>query len=327
MNCGSYYDKMNTAMLMTESVDNFISDSLDDFIDARYRAVSLADLFPEGYRRWLANNLTGDDWIKGVRVAADSRGTIETDAQGYPTYPLGYTSWWGKTPSVCFPGEGTTVCSVYGDETAEYGQRAPESVAVIDPQVGWEQQKFLIAWTLLYLPENQHQKWIDQIRIWEMGVHADPAFENRIEFHYPTGKVFIAKTYGKETIFGHQVQKGVAARVLEYANSLLEQAYDVEDGPDLDGDGAPEWYLPKLNPETGQPMVKFDPSMFNLTEQGGSSANGGVEGCNETDFSACTCSDNRACLKLEKYVSVPFFIRQTLDAYGLSQPSSKAVYN
>ncbi len=74
INAGSYYDKAWATMLMTESVDNFISDSRRDFLDARYRAVSLADLFPDGYRRWLANNLTGDAQIKGVRIEADAAG-------------------------------------------------------------------------------------------------------------------------------------------------------------------------------------------------------------------------------------------------------------
>ena len=34
VNAGSYYEKAWTAMLMTESVDNFISDSRRDFTDA-----------------------------------------------------------------------------------------------------------------------------------------------------------------------------------------------------------------------------------------------------------------------------------------------------
>ena len=44
-NAGSYYEKMYSAMLFTESADNFISASRFDFVDGRYRAVSLADLF------------------------------------------------------------------------------------------------------------------------------------------------------------------------------------------------------------------------------------------------------------------------------------------
>ncbi|MFP6684725.1 MAG: hypothetical protein VB934_08435, partial [Polyangiaceae bacterium] len=58
INAGSYYDKTSVSYLMTESEDNFISDSRSDFVDGRYRAVSLADLFPDGYRRWLGNSLT-----------------------------------------------------------------------------------------------------------------------------------------------------------------------------------------------------------------------------------------------------------------------------
>ena len=56
-NAGSYYDKVYAPYLMTESVDNFVSDSYTDFIDPRYRAVSMADLFPDGYRRRSAKAL------------------------------------------------------------------------------------------------------------------------------------------------------------------------------------------------------------------------------------------------------------------------------
>ena len=94
INAGSYYDKMYTTMLMTESEDNFISDSITDFYDARYRSVSMADVFREGYRRWLANNLTGDDEIKSVRIAAKPSGAPDTDANGFPKGPIGTTSWW-----------------------------------------------------------------------------------------------------------------------------------------------------------------------------------------------------------------------------------------
>src|SRR5262249_5424293 len=114
MNSGSYYDKVNAGMMMTESVDNFISQSRSDFLDARFRAVSVADLSPAGYRRWLANNLTGDDFIKGPRITADTLGNPELDpnveltpdeaytagcdpsvpACRYPKNPIGWTSWW-----------------------------------------------------------------------------------------------------------------------------------------------------------------------------------------------------------------------------------------
>jgi hypothetical protein len=98
MNAGSYYDKVYATMLFAESVDNFISDSLTDFLDPRYRAVSLADLFPDGFRRMLANNLADDEEIKGVRLVADSSGNPELDttstdpnpeAKQFPAQPIG----------------------------------------------------------------------------------------------------------------------------------------------------------------------------------------------------------------------------------------------
>lgn len=336
MNVGSYYDKAWAAMLMTESVDNFISDSRNDFVDARYRAVSLADVFPDGYRRWLANNLTGDDEIKGVRIIANEDGRPARDASGYPAGAMAWTSWWAKDgPESCFPAAGSVVCSAYGAPDSDpWNPRAPENLAILDPQVGWEQQKFLIAWTLLYLPENERQSWLDMMRIWEVGADTDPGFADRIELHHPSGKVFVAKTYGTETIFGKLVQKGIGARVLEYANELLEKAYVTTPGPDLNGDGKVDWYEVKLNPENGRPIVKWDPTIAAITPDGGVRRNG-VPGCKAdsdpqdddySDFYNCTCTSNRACVALESYISVPVFIRQALAAFRLGDPSMKGLY-
>jgi hypothetical protein len=325
VNAGSYYDKIYTAMLMTESVDNFISDSRGDFVDARYRATSLADLFPEGYRRFLGNMLTNDDFIKGPRVATDNKGNPLTNAEGYPEKGIGWTSWWGTTPRACFPNDESPICTSFGSDDEPYGSKEPPFVAVVDPQMGWEMQKFYIAWTMLYLPENQQQQWIDMLRIWEMGVDADPGFENRIELHYPNGKIYVAKSFGQEVIFGKTVERGIAGRVLQYANDLMAKAYDTDPGPDLNGDGKPDWYKPLYNANTGKPLVKFDPTIAGI--QDGFVYPNGVEGCSADDNSSCTCSANRACMELEKYIEIPFFLRETMDAYHLGLPSKKGIYD
>lgn len=310
INVGSYYEKAWTPMLMTESVDNFISDSRRDFLDGRYRAVSMADLFPDGYRRWLANNLTGDDFIKGARLA--TTGTApNVDAAGYPAAGIGYTSWWKGSPEVCFPSPDSIQCGT-----------APASSMPIDPQVGWEQQKFLIAMTLMYLPENQQQKWLDMMGMWELGADANPGFINRIELHLPEGKTYIAKTYGRETIFGKSVQKGIAARMLEYANDLVQRAYETDPGPDLDNNGQPDWYLPRVT--NGKVNVKFDPSLQVVRPNG--TLGTGRTGCNASDSSQCTCASNRACLELQKYSQLPFFMRQAMRDYGLADPTMKGIY-
>ena len=328
VNCGSYYDKLYAPMLFTESVDNFISSSRTDFTDARYRAVSLADLFPDGYRRWLANNLTGADELKGARVATSASGKPLVDSEGYPSQGIGWTQWWGRTPKVCFPAEGTNICETYGatdKDVNPFSPVTPEHTRVLDPQVGWEQQKFLIAITLAYLPENQQQEWIDQLRIWELGVDADPGFTNRIEYHHPSGKVYIAKTFGMETLFGQTVQRGISARILGYANGLLKQAYDTDDGPDLNGDGQPDWYVPVFNEETGLPIVKYDKDIDAISDEGFVLSNG-TDTCNSAVWTGCTCTMNRACVALQAYAEVPFFLRQALNDYGLASPSPKGIY-
>lgn len=323
INAGSYYDKVYATMLMTESEDNFISDSRRDFTDARYRAVSMADLFPDGYRRWLANNLTNDTQIKGAWVASDQGQPMVDPDSMYPQLPIGWTSWWTRDPEVCFPENGATVCTAYGVAGGVGGNTA-QPVLPVDPQVGWEQQKFLIAWTLMYLPENQQRWWLDMMSIWSVGEDTDPAFQNRIEFHDPSGRVYVAKTYGKETVFGKNIQKGVAARVLEYANELLASAYETDPGPDIDGDGNPDWHIPRLD-RFGEAIVRYDPNVGLITPGGLINMNGRL-GCDARSSESCTCEESRACVELSRYVAVPAFFRQALSAYGLADPSMKGLF-
>lgn len=324
INAGSYYEKLYSAMLMTESVDNFISSSRSDFLDGRFRSVSMADLFPDGYRRWLANNLTNDAEIKGPRLQSTRDGQVRLDQNLFPTKAIGWTSWWGSAPRACFTGPQAILCDTLIDEDAgEFGDNNTFWSVAIDPQVGWEQQKFLIAWTMMYLPENQQQWWIDQLRLWEVGVDTNPEFERRIELHYPEGKSYIARTFGKERIFGKTVQRGIAARVLEYANSLMVKAYVTSPGPDLDEDGSPDWYLPMYHEDTGRPIIRYDNTIIGLSPQGFGAR---TEGCDENQNYACICESNRACMELQNYMQIPFFLRQTMDAYGYHDLGQRGVW-
>ena len=136
----------------------------------------------------------------------------------------------------------------------------------------------------------------------------------------------MAKTYGKETIFGKIVQKGISARVLEYANELMAQAYEVTDGPDLDGDGQADWYLPVFSATTGEVLVKYDEGISHIDEDG-FIVPGGIPGCETTDNSECTCTSNRACMKLQRYLSVPAYLREALSAYQLGEPGERGIYD
>lgn len=318
LNCGSYYDKANVAMLLTESVDNFISSSRMDFYDPRFRSASLADLFPDGYRRLVGNALTNDEFIKGPRIATSAAGapSVTVDEEtgaSYPAQGIGWTAWWTETPVSCFPIEGRNTCGDFANE--DFVSATPQYTVPVDSQIGWEQQKFLIAWTLLYLPENQKQDWINQFQLYQLGKDSDPGFSNRMELHHPDNPVYVARTFGREDIFGRTVQKGIAARVLEYADILLTQSYETTE-VDIDGDGVTDWHEPVLQ-DNGQPLVLFDSDMAYAADP---------TTCNALDNTGCTCRDNRTCMLLKEYVSVPAYLRQTMDAYGMADASLSGVW-
>ena len=286
LNVGAYYEKAFTAFLFSESADNFISASRDDFVDPRFRAVSIADIFPDGFRRWLGNYLTGDDQIKGVLVRATGGGPVgppDLDAGQFAT--LGHTSWWPTGGiEACFPqGERLTCRDPF---TPVNGGPNIGQATIVDPQVGWEQQKFAVLFSLWYLNDNQKLNWMDQIRIYELGRDADPGFANRIEFHDPNGRVYVAQTFGTETLYGKTVQKGIAARVLEYANELLEKG--VVTTP-VTQNGV-TWYVPDLS--SGKVQYKQNGAIVD------------------------SCDQSRFCLKMKNYASVPNFIRQAMTWFG-----------
>ncbi len=313
LNAGSYYDKVAAPYLLTESEDNFISDSRQDFVDGRYRAISFADLYPEGYRRFLANMLTEDNQVRAPRLAADTNGKVLRDADLFPLYGIGHISWWGDAPKLCFPQEGTTVCEI-PDSTGIPSTTVTNTIP-LDPEVGFEQQKFLIAQTLLYLPENQQQKWLNMLQLYRLGMDSDPEFFPRIEYRSPNGQKYVARTFGTEVIFGKTVQKGPSARMLEWANELLQAAYETV-GVDLDGDGVFDTYDVVRDATTGEPIVKFDPNMGGTV----------TSGCTAANNSACQCTDNRACIRLGRYETVPAYMWQAMREFHYAHPTKKGIY-
>jgi len=244
---------------------------------------------------------------------------------------IGWTSWITDTPENCFPGDTGIVCASFGCgdgvcSAAQFlsggitmhpldNQAAPASVIPVDPEVNWEQWKFLIAQTLLYLPENQKQNWINMLGIWELGADSDPGFDNRIELHLPDGKVYIARTYGTEKIHGKTVQRGIGARVLEWANELMNNAYEttaVQHTTDT------TWYLPVINSTTGQPVVKFTGALQTTPNPL----------CTSTgNESGCDCAQNPACVDLQKYESVPEFMRQSLHDFRMADATMKGIFD
>ena len=227
LNVGSYYDKTLAIYMLTDSEDRFISQSRDDFQDGRYRNTSFATLFPEGMRRLLANTLTEDEDIKGWRVAS-TKGVPNVDAQGALKQPMGFRAWWPKdAPQMCWPTQGRLQCQEFPSGTEVANGTPAESLAV-DPEVGFEIHKFITFFSMLNLPESWKANWVDMMRIWVIGTDTPPGFPDTesIAWRDPqSGQLYLAHSYGTEVIDGKTVQRGIAARALEWMNTLTAKAY------------------------------------------------------------------------------------------------------
>ncbi len=70
----------------------------------------------------------------------------------------------------------------------------------------------------------------------------------------------------------------------------------------------------------GAPKVKFDPAM-------GSQGPSVAENCNASTNTGCICEDNKACIQLKRYISIPYYIWQVgKDVHFDPDPDQKGVY-
>jgi hypothetical protein len=339
-NAGSYYDKINTAILLAESEDRFISQSRRDFYDARFRSVGMADIAPEGFRRLIANALTGDRSLLAPHLVADTTGLpvlgaatdpLDPMSGFYPKVPIGWTSFWPTTgPEVCFPTDGRNACTNFAGDGG-FAPSAPANTVAVDPQIGWEVQKFLIAWTVAFIKANQKTNWTDMMRIWRLGQDTAPDLTARIEWQDPTsGETYYAHTIGTECLFGDAsnacaggktVQKGIAARVLEYANQLTAAGYKLDVANYPAAGGRPAGFnaygraMVAHQPD-GSPIVKADPAIRDVTSTGGLAT---ITDCDQNVTPTCkplTVDQNHSAVELQAYKSVPDFLWETESVYG-----------
>jgi hypothetical protein len=164
---------------------------------------------------------------------------------------MGYRSFWPKAgPEVCWRRSGSLICKEYPTETP-LDDSAPAQSAVIDPEIGFEVQKFLVYSALVNLPESYKQDWIDMMRIFRLGTNTSPGSADLADWVDPlSGQRYLAPRFGNEKLDGQDVDRGIGARMLDWMKVLTEQAYetkvDLAEG-DLD---------PYVRTATGEPVVK-----------------------------------------------------------------------
>ncbi len=249
---GSYYDKTLVADMLTDCEDRFISTSRDDFADGRYRNISFATIFPDGVRRLTAAALTEDQASLGWRVATSGDRPI-VDARRAPQAGMGFRSFWPAAgPEVCWRSAGSMICKEMPGEVS-VDDDAPAESLPIDPEIGFEVQKFLVFAALVNLPESYKGDWIDMMRIFRLGTTSAPLFDvdQQATWVDPlSGQSYVAHRYGNEIIDGETVDRGIAARMLDWMNKLTEQAYEVSGTDPVTGG-----FTYAKTPD-GQPVVK-----------------------------------------------------------------------
>ena len=228
---GSFYDKTWAIYYLAEAFDSFVSNSKEDFIDGRYKNVNFATIYPEQMRRLFGTLLTGD--IETMAPWSDpvaGTGAIPNGALTYPAWSLA-------------TGLGTR----------------PATPKLVDPAFGFNEQLYTMVWGTMFFPTGWSRTWIDDTRITALASEqvSWPALETYTFIDPATSITYKARTTGTEKLFGVDHEKSAGARMLEWANNLVYEAYVVETDAQgfylLNTDGTP-----KLKLKDGKPQINPD---------------------------------------------------------------------
>jgi hypothetical protein len=233
---GAYYEKIWSIYYLAEAFDSFVSNSKEDFTDGRYKNVSFATVYPAQMRRLFSSVLTGD---------LEQYAPWSTTTGG-KTAELEYPNWHDLAPPPA----------------------RPASAALVDPNFGWNEQLYAMVWGTMFFPTDWSMSFIDDARITTLGADqvSWPANETYAFYDPVTGMTYRAHASGTETTFGKVHQKGIGARQLEWANSLVALAYKVElddhGEPALNADGSPKLVLdanghPEADPDYASATSEF----------------------------------------------------------------------
>lgn len=279
-----------------------------DGIDGRWQFTNFANLFPEGMRRLMGAMLTEDTDLYAPRVTGTNGRPdlmpVDDAGQALPANPLGWASYVpADGPEHCFPSGGNYLCRDSLSEPILNGT-IPDTVA-IEPQLGYEIQKFLAFWAYVYLPESQVFDVVDLMRIWKIGEDIDPRIaSDYVAFVDPDTNIrYYARRQGDETLFGKTYDKGIAAKMIQWANILAAKAYVVDATTPVD-------------PDTGAVNVQRDADGNPLIADDGVTA----ESNNPRK-----CDDNRYCVQLRKYRGLIDFVRDMGHQVGFFEPELSTV--
>jgi hypothetical protein len=171
----------------------------------------------------------------------------------------------------------------------------PPGSVPVEPQLGFEIQKFLAFWAYVYMPDSQVLDFVDMMRLWKLGEDLDPSVAGDfVRWVDPDTNIrYFGRRFGEELIFGKPYDKGIASKMLQWANHLTCLAYENDDL----GDGTCDVHVDA----DGRPIVADD--------------NISIASNNPR-----TCSDNRYCVQLRDYRGLIDFVRDLGHQVGFIEP-------
>lgn len=228
---GSYYEKIWATFYLAEAYDFFLSNSKEDFTDGRYKNVSFATIFPEQVRRLYGSLFTGD-------LESYAPWVVPTAGQDIPPASVEYPRWFDASGPMA----------------------RPSNARLLDPNNAFNEQLFGMVWGSVFFPTNWSQSWINEARIAVFASdQVDWPDHETYAFRDPeSGMTYKAHAVGTENMVGKQVQRGVGARMLEWANWLAYVAYLVEVDPQGNPVTNPDGTLNYVLGSDGRPQP--DPS-------------------------------------------------------------------
>jgi hypothetical protein len=142
------------------------------------------------------------------------------------------------------------------------------------------------------------------MRIFQLGGDNNPDYlpDQVVEWRDPeSGLRYLAKRYGNETIFGKTYDRGIAAKMIQWANHLTSKAYRLDADVPFD----PVTGMANvLYDEDGRPIVAPDPAI---------------------PASSPTCDDNTFCVQLRKYRGLLDYTRSTAAHLGFPEPGLQII--
>ena len=248
--------------------------------------------------------LLTEDWaLIGPRV--ETQGTLPVTAPDesgsrYPAGALGWVSYVGSSgPRVCWPRNGTQVCDDITGKPIDPQRPVPADSRALQPQLGFEVQKFAVFYAYEFLPSSLKMDWVDMMRIYQVGREQDPDYlpAQSVVWRDPvSGLRYVARRYGNEVLLGKSYDKGIAAKMLQWANVLTSQAFE------------PQNASQPFDPATGMFVYKVDGSGQPIL------------------VGSARCDESRACTALRNYRGLIDYMRDTAARLGFPEPALNGIY-